>query len=136
MPDLAQELGGEAEVQRKVVERARNREGMDFEVRKLRKDLRDPDRAMSKEALRVYFDDPRVSLKSAHERRSKGLQTRRLGEDIAAQARRLIRKLAAYHPDPADLGDPTKLRQAMAGLITEAQRIELAATRAMAVRTA
>jgi ParB/RepB/Spo0J family partition protein len=127
-PAVAEKLGGEAGVRKRLLAKAKSRRpaggrgGIGQELVEARKDLVDPE-AMPDELVEEYLDKPDAKLRDVR-RRAESLEERRKVEDLSREARRLEREMTLFRIDLEAAPNLRELRTALASLIEAAQGLE------------
>jgi ParB family transcriptional regulator, chromosome partitioning protein len=119
-PDLVEELGGQREVERKLVDKAKARGGISQELVAARRELTDPD-ALGDAAVKEYVE---VADTTIHQVRTKALEEARKIDDLARDMNRLEHRIRAFDADLAEAPNLKRLRGALSGLIDASQSLE------------
>lgn len=121
-PELTEKLGGEPEVQARLLTKAKARKGITRELENIRQDARDRD-AVPDDVLETYIERPHATLAEARAQ-ARSLAERRAVEDVVKQIRHLNSNLRVFGVDLDEAPNLGELRRALASLIDTAQHLE------------
>lgn len=132
-PDLVKKLGGAADVQKQLLDKARERGGISQELVEVKKDLGDvgevPDAAVEK-----YITEPKAKLRDVR-KEQESLVERRQAEGLARDLRRMEGEIRDFDVKLEDVPNLESLRDAVGSLMDAAQDLEARVVDAMLAPT-
>lgn len=121
-PAVVQKMGGNKEVERKLLKKAKERGGISQELVEAKKDLTDVN-TVPDQAVERYIEDPALTIRNLR-KEQRSLEERRQAEELAKYLRRVEREISSFDADLEAIPNLRQLRAALGSLMDAAQDLE------------